>query len=163
MNKPLRKLEVVEAIRARVAQDLAAVESVAAMARDEVGNSETRAEGKYDTRSTEASYLARGQAWRVAELRQLLAWFERLELRELHRAEVGALVEIEGHRVEGHRVERLFLAPAGGSQVEVQGCRVRVVSPNSPLGAALAGLEEGDSFEVFTPQGRVEYEVLSLQ
>ena len=46
MNKPLRKLEVVEAIRARVAQDLAAVESVAAMARDEVGNSETPAEGK---------------------------------------------------------------------------------------------------------------------
>lgn len=152
------KAAVVEALRSRVAQDLAALESVAAMARDEVGNSETRQEGKYDTRSTEASYLARGQAWRIAELRQLKAWFDRLQPRAQDSAEVGALVAIEGPRVE-----LLFLAPAGGAQVEVEGRRVRVISPQSPLGTALSGLEEGDAFEVFTPQGRVEYEVLSVQ
>jgi transcription elongation GreA/GreB family factor len=149
------KPQVIRAIRDKLAAELAAIENVAAATRSEVGNDETRQEGKYDTRATEASYLARGQAWRVVELRQLKAWFDALAPRTQTEAAVGALVA-----VDGPRVEHLFIAPVGGARVEVDGTTVRVISTKSPLGAELAGLEEGDGFEVETPRGRVEYEVL---
>lgn len=150
---------VVTALRDAVAAELAAVERVAAMARDEVGSGEAKAESKYDTRSTEASYLARGQAWRVADLRRQLAW---LEVFDADRAlnppvvQVGALVVLDGE------ADVLFIAPVGGATAEVQGRTVRVVSPASPLGEAMADLEAGDAFEVDTPQGIVEREVAAL-
>jgi len=155
----LSKPDVVEALHKALQDELQAVESVAAMARDEATNSETKAEGKYDTRATEASYLARGQAIRVAELRRLQAWYERLDSEgpAPDRVRLGALVEIEGERSE-----YFFLAPSGGGGVEVGGHRVRVISLSSPLGSALVDLESGDAFEVDTPRGLVDYEVLRV-
>lgn len=152
------KDRVIQALRDKLASELQAVESVAAATRSEVGSDETRQEGKYDTRATEASYLARGQAWRIAELRQLVAWFGAVEARPMDVARVGALVEIEGPRTE-----LLFIAPVGGAKVQVDGRTVRVISTASPLGSALAELEEGDGFEVATPRGTVDYEVLSVR
>lgn len=149
---------MVEAIRATLATELEAVERVAAMARDEVSSAESKQEGKYDTRATEASYLARGQAWRVAELRRLHAWFDVLEVTPHETARVGSLLELDGPRPGW-----VFLAPLGGPKVAVEGVEVRVISPSSPLGRALLGLEEGDGAEVASPQGDVEYEVLTLQ
>ena len=153
------KRTVLHALRAQLAKELEAVERVAAMARDEVGSDETRAEGRYDTRSTEASYLARGQAWRVAELRQLAAWFRNLDPEGAPPPDiqVGALVALEGHREQV-----LFLAPIGGLRAEVEGRVVRVISPVSPLGRGLTGLEVGDEAEIDSPQGRVTYEVVGL-
>jgi len=152
------KIEVVAALRAALRAELESVERVAAMARDEATSSETRSDGKYDTRSTEASYLARGQAWRVVELRQLVGWIERFDAsRATEVAQVGALIEAEGAR----RV--LFLmAPIGGASVEVGGQKVRVISPSSPLGQAICDLEEGDVAEVESPRGVTEYAILSI-
>ena len=154
---------MIEALRASLAVELLAVERVAAMARDEATGEETKSEGKYDTRATEASYLARGQAWRVAELRRLVAWFEVLDAEESSQTvRLGSLVQVGGHRSGW-----LFLAPVGGLAVDVEGegttVRVRVISPDSPLGAALVDLEAGDGFEVESPQGPVEYEVIEVQ
>ena len=154
----LSKAEVVAALRKALREELESVERVAAMARDEATSDETRQEGKYDTRATEASYLARGQAWRVLELRQLVGWIERFDpTRPVTVAGVGALIEAEGAR----RV--LFLmAPIGGASVVVGGQKVRVISPSSPLGAAISDLEAGDVAEVDSPRGVTEYEILSI-
>ena len=158
---PLNKAQVIAAIVATLQESLDAVERTAQMARDETTGGESKAEGKYDTRSTEASYLARGQAWRIAELRQLFAWFGNLDgsvaLTPLT-ARTGALVELQGEQQE-----TVFLAPVGGTQVTVDGHTVRVISPASPLGSAMAETEVGDVFEVTTPRGRLDYEVLSIQ
>ncbi len=151
------KERVVDALRDSLSTELAALERAAAATRDEVGNDEARQEGKYDTRSTEASYLARGQAWRIVELRRLSAWFQTLQPRPMDTVAIGALVHLDGPRHE-----RVFLAPEGGARVVVDGQPVRVISPRSPMGAALAGLEAGDGFRVDTPRGPVEYEVLSV-
>lgn len=151
------KTEVLAALRAALADELAAVERIAAAARDETTSAETKQEGKYDTRATEASYLARGQAWRVAELRQLAAWFANLPATERDVAGVGALVALSGARDE-----LVFVAPVGGLKATVAGTRVRVISPKSPLGAALTGLEADDGFELDTPRGTVEYEVVEV-
>lgn len=151
-----RKADVIAALRQSVAEELAAMERVAAMSRDEVSSDETRSEGKYDTRATEASYLARGLAVRILELRQLSAWFESFNPEQRCVAAcVGALVELEGG-------ELLLLAPVGGGKVSVGGRAVSLVSPASPLGEALLELEAGDSVEIETPRGARSREVLRV-
>jgi transcription elongation GreA/GreB family factor len=150
----------IEAIVSSVTRELEALESIAADTRDEATSSETKAEGKYDTRATEASYLARGQAWRILELRRLLTWLNSLNPdRELADplVQVGTLVE-----VSGAREELIFLAPIGGGKAEVEGRPIRVISPASPLGSAISQLEIGDAFEVHSPRGRLEYEVTGI-
>ena len=47
-------------LNAVLAHELEAVERISSVTREEVTSDETRSEGKYDTRATEASYLARG-------------------------------------------------------------------------------------------------------
>ena len=136
------------------------MESVAGSARDEATSGESKAEGKYDTRATEASYLARGQAWRIVELKRLLAWLSALDpQRSLEEpvVQTGTLVE-----VTGARTELIFLAPIGGTKAQVGGQTVRVISPSSPLGEAMAELEVGDAFEIETPRGTLAYEITAI-
>lgn len=154
------KAKAVKALLAKVAQELEGVERMATMARDEATSSETKSEGKYDTRATEASYLARGQANRILELRSLKNWYE-LQDRSLPLAkavvQVGALV---GLLAEGE--EWVFIAPVGGGRVQVGARVVRAISLLSPLGQALLEHVPGESAEVDTPRGLVELEVLSV-
>ncbi len=147
-----------DALRTVLEQELSAVEAVAADARSEATGAESKQEGKYDTRATEASYLARGQAWRVVELRKLVAWFANLD--GDHGPPViglGSLVELGGDREEW-----VFLAPVGGTRTSIEGAVVGLVSPLSPLGAALIGLEVDDLASVATPQGTLEVEVIQV-
>lgn len=157
MSAAPSKLAVIAALRQALDAELAAVQAVAAMARDEVGSDQSKSEGKYDTRATEASYLARGQAWRIDELQRLSAWFEVLQPSPRTVAEVGALVELVGPRRD-----LVFLAPVGGASAEVEGRAVRVISPSSPLGQAMAELEAGDGFEVDSPAGEVSWEIAGI-
>jgi transcription elongation GreA/GreB family factor len=155
------KPTVVAALRRDLGEELAALERVAAATRAEVGSDQTRSEGKYDTRATEASYLARGQARRIAGLRRLLAWLERFDPeRPLEPAvvQVGALVLIEGPRRE-----LLFVAPMGGGRLQVGQHTVRVISPKGPLGEELMELEVGDGLEVDSPRGLQSYEVVAIR
>lgn len=144
------KADVIDAFRRTISEELAAVESVAAMARDEVSNDETRSEGKYDTRATEASYLARGQAERIVALRRLLSWFETIDPARFATdvVKIGALV-----RLSGDRPSVVFVAPAGGPRVTVGGTVVQAISMTSPLGEVLEDLEVEDELELDTPRG----------
>lgn len=160
----LDRSEIIDSLKQRLADELGALESVANQTREEVGSSETKSEGKYDTRSTEASYLARGQAWRIAGLRQLAAWFDNLTIEKTFESvEVGSLVEVT-RESGGSRF--IFLAPAGGlkSSVKIDGesIRVEVISQSSPMGSAMFGLKVEDYFEVESPKGPVDWEVLRI-
>jgi transcription elongation GreA/GreB family factor len=152
------KASVVAAVVATVEAELAGVEAMAEMARDEATSEETKAEGKYDTRATEASYLARGQAWRIAELAKLRAWLDTsVAARPCDIVQVGALLQIDGARQE-----LLYVAPVGGSKAELDGHTIRVISLQSPLGAAMAELEAEDAFEVQSPRGTLVYEISAI-
>jgi len=150
---------VLNAFRKSVEGELAAIERVSAITREEVTSEETRSEGKYDTRATEASYLARGQAWRIASLRQLAAWLDALPDSPPQSGVVciGSLVVLEGDDVEF-----LLLGPTGGSKVTTDGVVVRLISPESPVGAKVVGLQAGDDFEVKRPNGRAEFTVTAI-
>tara|TARA_B100000530_G_scaffold246956_2_gene161922 strand:- start:381 stop:875 length:495 start_codon:yes stop_codon:yes gene_type:complete len=156
----LDKAKVVAALLAQVRAELDGMEAVAEAARDEATSSETKAEGKYDTRATEASYLARGQAWRVLALRKQVAWLSsEAPLRALSEpmVQVGSLVT-----VEGPRTDLLFVAPIGGGRVDVEGQTVLVISPSAPLGEAMVELEVDDTFEVDSPRGLLHYTITAI-
>ena len=154
------KAAVVASIKAELGAELEALERVAAATRSEVGSDETRQEGQYDTRATEASYLARGQARRITQLRRMMAWLEVFDAtRPLEPAivQVGALVALDGHRRE-----LLFMAPVGGGRVQVGPHTVQVISAGGPMGQAMVELELGDGFEVDSPRGVLDYEIVGL-
>ncbi len=104
----------------------------------------SKAENKYDTRSLEASYLARGQALRVSELHEAVLAFESLNAQVLSPDQAiipGALVVLAGNCEE----TQYFLGPcAGGTSVEVDGAEILVITPASPLGRDLIGKRAGD-------------------
>jgi len=147
------------AFREMARSELQALERVSAVTREEVTSDETRSEGKYDTRSTEASYLARGQAWRIASVRQLVAWLDALPDTppESSVACIGSLVALEGDDMEF-----LLLGPVGGSKITINGIVLRLISPDSPVGAKIIGLQAGDDIEVRRPSGRAEFTVIEI-
>lgn len=160
-SKPPTKPRVVAALL-RVAQSrLATTEQAQAIAQNEATSDQNRAESKYDTRATEAAYLARGQATRVSELRLLVSWYQGLNANLPHQeVGLGALVALGSN--DSDAIDFLFVAPVGGGQTEVDGHRIRSVSLSSPLGAAIAHLEQGDEVTVKTPGGNRSREILSV-
>lgn len=111
-------------------------------------NDEARPENDKDTRGLEQSYLARGQAQRVAELEAAVGEVTALALRAFgarDRVAIGAVVTVE----EEGREHRFFVAPQGGGTVLAAG--TQVVTPGSPLGRALLGRRVDDEVEVRLP------------
>ena len=136
------------ALIAQLAAALEGAERAHAAAREGATHTEARAENDKDTRGLEQSYLARGQAQRVAELAAGVAAVTALAVRGFGPADpvaLGALVTVE----EDGDEEQLFVAPyGGGSEI---GDGVQVVTPSSPLGRALLGKRVDDDVELRLP------------
>ena len=130
---------------------------------DAATHEESRQEDKHDMRSTEESYLARGQAQRVADLemdRATLRSLVRLDFRDGRPIASSALVALEDADED---LMVVLLAPAGGGQsARVQGVDVRVVTPTAPLARALVGKEEGDEVLVIAGRSTREYEIVGV-
>ena len=128
---------VLEAITEQTRSELTQLEELHGQAVDEATNSESKAENKYDTRSLEASYLARGQAERVVALRREVGFFQRI-LEQPHGPPLLGLSEDD-------RTRWFLLAPVGGGRrTQVDGQTVFVITPHSPLGQVLAEALEDD-------------------
>lgn len=144
----LDKSLVLAALKERLEAELARAHKRAKDAADGATHEENRAEGDKDMRATEASYVARGQASRVAEMEEAVIRLAALELLSFEpgaRIALSALVELE------HNDKRLhyFLLPAaGGEKVQVFGLEIQGLTTQSPLGRALLGLTEGDEAEL---------------
>jgi transcription elongation GreA/GreB family factor len=129
-----------------IAADLDTRERAHRAAREGATHEEARPENDKDTRALEQSYLARGEAARVEQLRAALAEVQAMLLRsfgEKDRAALGALVTLE----EGGEELAIWLAPQGGGTRIASG-RVQVVTPASPLGRAILGKVAGDDLTV---------------
>jgi transcription elongation GreA/GreB family factor len=107
---------------------------------------EAKPENDKDTRALEQSYLARGEAKRVEELRAALAEVQSMPVRPLAPTEAagaGALVSVD----EGETTQLFWIAPHGGG-ARLDGGDVHVVTPRSPVGRALIGKRIGDVCEI---------------
>ena len=129
--------------------DLDVLQRAAQTAYEAATHAENIAENKYDTLGLEASYLATGQARRVEEIRQALKNCQAMVLAPFNPAqgiEVGALVNLEAGNGSGSGSGQwLFLAPdAAGLKLVHDEHTVTVITPRSPLGAALLGKQPDD-------------------
>lgn len=133
-------------------------------AKDAATNEESKAENKYDTRGLEASYLAGAAAKRAADLVEVIQQLSKLEPREFKEgesAQVTALVSVE---INGEEIKHFFILPfAGGSQVQVSGEEVFVITPNSPIAKLMLGKKSQDYFEFRTQSKISEYEITSIR
>ena len=139
MNKNAVYLLMLE----KLAIDLDVLQRAAQTAYEAATHAENIAENKYDTLGLEASYLATGQARRVEEIRQALKNCQAMTLAHFdpaHGIQVGALVHLEAGSGQW-----LFLAPdAAGLKLAHDEHTVTVITPRSPLGAALLGKQPDD-------------------
>lgn len=123
---------------------------------------ESRAEDRHDTFAIEASYLAAGQAERVKDLRrtlQELNHYLQSNIQSPTSADLGVLIALE---TDGKKTYSLMLKTGGGTQTQVEGITVTLLSPSSPLGDHVIGLVKGDSFIVENKQGNREHLVVDL-
>ena len=156
------KAAVKSALEAALASTLAATRAAAEESRRGATHEESRAEGDKDMRSTEQSYLARGQAMRAEELAEELARLETTTLPAFgpeSSIALGALVRVlvdEAPRV-------FFVVPwGGGTTLSVGGAEVTVVAPSSPVGRALVGRSAGESFELTARGALREWEIVEV-
>lgn len=155
MKTKIDKQEVLDALRRRLADVLDGLVEAQKTVQDGAVHPEARQEHPKDTRATEASYLARGLAERVEKSRDGVTAASAMRLRRFGADDPLAVGALIGLLDEEDHESVVFLAPAGGGEkLEVGGATVLVLTPASPLGAALAGRLVGDEIEVELPVGK---------
>jgi len=125
---------------------------------------ENRAEHAKDTRATEQSYLARGLAARVEEVRRIASNLEKIELTDFDPQTAIGLTALVVLRDTGdpERQTWWLLPGPGGIELSQADTRIRTLTPSAPLGKALIGLHTGDEGSLWTPRGERFFEVLEI-
>jgi len=141
------KQHILDLIIEQLRADLKVCEGAVAIARDTATHSDALGSSRYETMGVEASYLAQGQGLRLLEVERSLAWFNQVKL-----AEAGGIIRLSSLVSlldEQGETQLLWLAAdAGGMKIEHAGNGITVITPKSPLGKAMLGKHEGDSFDI---------------
>jgi transcription elongation GreA/GreB family factor len=158
------KQRVHQALLDKLSNDLASAAETAEATRKDATHAEAKPENDKDTRALEQSYLARGQAMRaeqLAEQREVLRFMPLPTLKADAAVQSGAVVELED---DDGGTRLLFMAPhAGGTELSVAGMSVLVVTPASPLGAAILGRSIGDDVQLSVRGKRRNYVISAVQ
>lgn len=155
---PLDKTALRAELLAQLTAQHATAQAAHAAAIEGATHAEAKPENDKDTRGLEQSYLARGQAQRVAELEAAVAAITKLALRTFTARDpvaISAVVTVDEEGAE----HRFFLVPHGGGNVLDGG--IQVVTPSSPLGGALLGKRIDDEVELKLP-GKTRALVISM-
>ena len=139
----MSKISLHQNVLAQLRERFRLLLSAAAETRRGATDPENRSEGKYDTRSIEANYLADGQGRQAEKLAHAVAAIEQLGPRPWGADEPissGAVVEVA---MRGARLW-FYVVPAGGGQeITFEGREVTLLTPESPLGRQLVGARRG--------------------
>ena len=143
------KAAVLDALRIRVERSLAQLRDAQRGAQARATHTEARPEHAKDTRAIEGSYLARGLAERVETQHDAVAVLRAVALTSFGPDDTVGLTALVGVRDEDDVESVYFIAPVGGGErLAVDGTDVLVLTPRSPLGAALVGRRARDEIEV---------------
>ncbi len=141
------KSQLLEHIRAELRARLERLSKAACEAHAAATDPGSKAEGKYDTRSLEASYLAVGQARQVDELAASVRIFETLSLPDFEmngEIDAGALVEAD---LNGETTYFLLVPASGGTVIAHGGREITLLTPESALYRKLLGMRAGESLD----------------
>lgn len=157
MDKPA----ILALILATLEEELAVARAGAASTIAAATDPDCKAENKYDTRSLEASYLARGQSRRVTELSEAIAAFTALAQTTPSSGPTAALGSLVTLASPDDPVAHYLIGPAGGGiEVRHAGEEILVVTPGSPLGHRLLGKNIGAG--VVLQVGRAAWTVAAI-
>lgn len=158
----MKKEALIQQILACLVEEIEAYFRAAQAAHAESTHEQSKAENKYDTRALEASYLAHGQSRQAAEMEEAIAAYKSLETRDFGTSEpigMGALVELE----QAGQSTFYFLGPrAGGLEVEHEGLKVLIITPQSPLAQQLQRKKVGDFLQLSGRAGESRYRVKAV-
>lgn len=158
------KARLLRDLRECVASDLDGLVRRQQDAQKGATHEENRAEHGKDTRATEQSYLARGLAARVEEMRQTANVLENIRLMDFDLQDPIGLTALVVLRDVGETERQtwwLLPAPAG-IELSQADTRIRTLTPSAPLGKALIGLQIGNEGSISTPRGERFFEVLEI-
>ncbi len=141
----ISKFDIIEAIRSALKNDFDTFRRASQQSRTSGNDDESKADGKYDTQSTEANYLADGQARQAEEVVRAAAAYDAMEQRDFDRKDpidVGALIELNINM----QSQWFFLGPTyGGLELEIDNRTITVITADSPIGSQLIRLQVGDT------------------
>ncbi len=159
----MTKKQILRRFLDQLEKDLEAITVSAKASFATATDDEHRAEHKYDTFKLESSFLARGQAKRVDDLAGALESLRMLPVKTLPKGspvQLGALVRLKAD--DGSARTLLFGSAAGGETLLVDGEEVTVVTSRSPLGEAVLGKMEGETFKIKIGPVLQTFKVLSV-
>jgi transcription elongation GreA/GreB family factor len=149
----------------QLSRELEKSDLIAEKERSYATSKDLQAEGKYDTRKIEASYLAGAQSRRVEELRLNLALMRKFHIddhSQLEEIKIGSLVTCYRSGQEAAKKSYFFISPASGGQIlEIDGHNIQLISQHSPIGKALLSIDNGDQFTLDHGKRRLVFTVLS--
>jgi hypothetical protein len=140
---------------AQIESDLDAVTKSQMASHTSATHEESRSEHAKDTRALESSYLARGLAERVVEMRQVLIAARNMDLKTFDAGTpivVSALFTLEEHP-SGTCTQYFLTSVAGGIRLSFQELEILTLTPVAPLGAAVKGRYLDEEVSLKTPQG----------
>jgi hypothetical protein len=162
VERTMDKQHLLQCIIEKITLDAELALSAAKAAHEAAINEETQPDNKYDTLSLEASYIAQGHANRAQELKKALEVYKKLEMQSFAPYEPFYLTALVGIEYEDGRIRQLFLGPdAGGLKVNCDGEEIVVITPGSPLCAALLGKQVGDVVSAGRATDK-EFEIISV-
>ncbi len=138
------KAQLVESLKKEIRSQYERALSALAGAEEAATGEDTKAEGKYDTRGLEASYLAAGQAEQADELARSVAAIDAFTFEDFDIDDPiaqGALIEGD---MDGDLVYYLLAPAGGGLQLSTEDEEsVTVLGPASPLRNQIIGKTTG--------------------
>jgi transcription elongation GreA/GreB family factor len=158
------KTRLLQDLREHVSSDLQALIRRQQDTQEGATHEENRSEHAKDTRATEQSYLARGLATRVHEMRKTATNLEKIELVNFDsRDPIGLTALVVLQETDEEESQTWWLVPGpGGIDLSQTDVRIRTLTPAAPLGKALLGLHRGDEGSFSTPGGVRFFEVLEI-
>ena len=152
------KDKIIEQLKEKVEKELNQLKAAYKVQKELVQRGDLKSDGKYDTRATEANYLADGQRKRITELE--LQLLDEIDIKHSPKnVSIGSVVEIKLNK----QIQKYFIAPtAGGTMLNIEGIPILVISVFSPIGDGILGLEQGEGFEIEIKDTLREYQVVSF-
>ena len=157
----MEKLKVIETIISYLEKEVELATKAQRETFEAATDEDAYSDGKYDTRSLEASYLAGGQAQLVKELGEALQGFRLMKANHFIQAPspqvgLGSLVKVKQNNED---LWYLLGPGAGGTEVEIESQTVTVLTLHSPLGVSVSGKISGETIQL--PIGPAEVMTVS--
>jgi len=155
------KHEILSLMINQLRADLSVCEQAVKIARDTANHADAQGSSRYETMGLEASYLAQGQGLRLLEVERSLAYFMQLKL-PASTGSIGLSSLIVLRDEQGDEQLLWLAADAGGMKIQYADTTITVITPKSPLGAALIGKAAGDELDISIAGVERYYEVCTV-